>query len=241
MITVFIRAGGLLGLIPVLLGMLCLVAATSMAGTADRLSRDGVTTEATIVERRMEPRQRPGTTTATTATERTYLAPVLTVQFTDQTGAGHRVKRDVSGALYARTEGAATLPVTYLPDDPSIYLLEPGDKGKQVWIAIAAGTALLGFGVVLMMGKLRSARAAQRLADTGTPVPATVMHIRRSWPFSQIVYQFKDEKDRWRGGTSFWRLTGNHRTLEPNDYLTVFYDPASPRKSYWKNDLRQDH
>lgn len=241
MITVFIRAGGLLGLIPALLGVLCLVAASSMADTADRLGRDGVTTEATIVERRTEPRQRPGTTTTTVASERTYQAPVLTVTFTDGAGTEHRVKRDVSGALYDRTQGAATVPITYLPDDPSVYRLEHTNKGEQVWIAIAVGAAFLGFGLVMMLGKLRTARTAQTLAENGTPAPATVMHIRRSWPFSQIVYQFKDEKDRWRGGTSFWRLTGNHRTLEPNDYLTVFYDPANPKKSYWKNDLRQDH
>ncbi len=81
----------------------------------------------------------------------------------------HRGRKIVSRSFYVSVEAGNTIPVLYLPSDPAINEIEPGQYQMNSWIAIGIGAlfVLSGGGILMMPRKVKKPAPASGASNRG--------------------------------------------------------------------------
>ncbi len=80
----------------------------------------------------------------------------------------HRDRKIVSRSFFDSVEADDTVPVRYLPSDPAINEIEPGQIRMNSRIAIGIGTLIVLLGGALLMMPRKVKKPARAIAETGS-------------------------------------------------------------------------
>ena len=124
-----------------------------------------------------------------------------------------------------------------------ISLLKLPMRSGQGWMFLPIGAALLLAGAGCALEDRRRRRLRERLLREGTPVPGTLVSMRRHWLITWNASAFNN----WPGKSSPWSLTCRY-SWQGKDYLlrtgflwarpapersapVVYLDPDNPRRA----------
>jgi hypothetical protein len=214
-------------LIPLTSAVIFLLVANSLLGTAARLDRDGMDTQATVLDRRIvQVRDSDGNS----STE--YR---VRVEFRTISGETVEASFDVRRSTYDSTQQGRTLPVRYLPDDPTVSELERGTMrtGGRIFTFVSFMLLMTALGVGLWLGRDLPAvarayrhgiwREARVEAHQDTRIKVNQTYLKRlSW---------QDET----GAVGQSMAHRPDRLPAPGERIVVLVDPETGQ-SWWDRD-----
>lgn len=234
MFRIFLRMGGWVVALPLLLAIAAAVAAATdgrdALGHSTQLAEHGVETMATITGRAREDRLRSPSRRRVTFT-------FASGSITRGDFAVHRAEVAVSAGFYDRIQEGGEVPVRYLPDDPSVVELEPGALASEGWNAAGVSLVLVTIAFLLFLVVWRQARCAASLRRTGQRTIARAGVAQRRLLATTVEFTFTDAEGRDHQGRTLPRRRRAFGDLAPGRPIEILYDPADPRCAYWVGDL----
>lgn len=183
----FIRCGGWVALIPLLIGLMSTIGAITLNQNAARLATDGVPATATVVSKRIP----EGSHTTTQERQRPSDDHLITIRFAPQNAAEITAEHRTSGPFYRAHDVGQAFTIRYLPDDPDIRELYIGQVASRSTSSQFAGMifALTGFAASLWFART-AIRATRARENIGMIIETYVTH-RPLWPpvFNRMQYQ----------------------------------------------------
>jgi hypothetical protein len=184
------------------------------------LAREGVTTNAQILQKREEQQ---------------WVMPLgkMTlryVTFTFKAGGGtYAGQAGVPLSIFQRIRPGDSMPVCYRPSNPAHnrLLVEGEGYGAAVWLTVLA---LFGCALALLLAwrNLRPVLVQRRVLAWGQPVGAMVVRISPKKKGTKLAYQFLDRAGNLVQGTA--RVEGT-RTFMVRQIITVLYEEGAPGRN----------
>lgn len=222
MLTEFWSHKGWIALIPLTLAALALFAWIAIGADARTMSRDGIETEATIIDTRQI--TRPASTNGTVRLSHDYF---VTVMFTigsamDNTLQIQQVEHFVDKDYFDAANEGGRVWVRYLPEDPSrIELVRGGTQSNSN----AAGWVALGMlAIAALLGWLIWAQAAKvhRFKTTSTQEQATITDVTLNEGWTVLSLTLADGRT-----VKALPLKAQTGTYAPGGTLTVLTEPRN--------------
>lgn len=226
----FIRCGGWVALIPLVIGIASTLGAITLTYNAALLAQHGMPATATVMAKRIakgnqttQERQRPAD------------SYYITLRFTPQNAVEISAEHQVRAAFYRILVIGQTFQIRYLPENPDIRELYEGEltgwssSTQIVGLAFAA----LGFAVSIWFART-AIRATRARENVGMIIEAYVTH-RSLWPplFNRMQYQV-GQGDAANIHKTFIRPIWAYRGLKRGDKTRVAITDQGP---YWAKDL----
>lgn len=200
---------------------------------AAKLAENGVTTQAQVLQSYSR-RERRSSSSGTRYETNYYVR----YRFTPEGGEPITKRDRVSKSFQKNTRVGTQIPVTYLPSDPSLHEIEPGETRSGGWMTSVMG--LIASGIAAFIGILgwRKATKEGRLVEHGRFAEARIETIK---PLpknrAQLVYWFADANGISTRGASRSKRPKAFDGFDPGDVINIIYDPDKPENNAWDADL----
>ena len=229
-IKLFVRCGGWVALIPLLIGVASTLGSITLGQHAKQLADLGVPATAIVTAKRISKSNPPSSSRQQPSTQY-YISLTFTPQKGQKINAEHRVNLD----FYNHNAIGQSFSIRYLPDNPEIHELYKGQlegqsKATQI---VGLAFAILGFGACIWFAKT-ALRALKARENVGIIIEAPVT-LRSIWPpvFNKMHYQV-GEGATTRTHKTFVRPIWAYRGLKRGSKTRVAITSEGP---YWANDL----
>lgn len=233
MIRMFMKMYGWLWLVPLAGGIGLAVLWSDLRADAARLDAEGVAATATVTSQwTTESHSRRSTTTHYHVAYRFSTGSALSNNFDVVLG-----EDTVSEGFYSRLNYGDEFPIRYVPGAPDLVEIEPGAMSEDALIAGILALAIGGSGLAGLGYTGRAAARTVRIRDAGvmTVGYATRLVTTKASSVLEFAYAAPD-------GT---RLTGKTRPRRTKKWegmlqgqpLTLFLDPADPKRVHWEGDV----
>lgn len=234
MVKLFLRWGGWVAAIPLVIGLVAAFAWVQIADRSARFDDAGVEVTATVTGKR-ESRRMGGSGTRTTD---------YYVRVSYSTGSAlegtldiHFAEEQVSSGFYERVSRGDKVPVRVLPDEPGTVEIEPGATSSNALWAGVAGAVFILLGLALIGFGIRAAARAIRIRDSGVETEARADDIVVQGQFRTLKFSFTDEQGQPRSAKSRPARARRFEGIAPGAPVRVFYDPERPERAYWEGDV----
>ncbi|MEM7499834.1 MAG: DUF3592 domain-containing protein [Pseudomonadota bacterium] len=236
--------GGMAGFLEIFALLFCLVGIGAiwlglrLRRSAKRMARDGVTVPGRILdkERVVEERRMPRRRRGRTRRRNLYR---LTYSFATRRGLERTQTADVSEHCFDEVEPGDAITVRYLPDDPDIAEIAPGQAGSGAWISIVIGLIFALPTGFLLFSSLAETQAAIVARDRGEAIEVTVERVIRTTVSVNEVRQYRlvwrmpddgSEHRSWMAPRQdFGGLSRGSRTI-------VYRHPSRSDEVFWQGD-----
>lgn len=230
---IFLRAGGLRGILVVWLGLIILFTGIITMQNAARLEREGETTTALIIAK----------TSQYVEPSKSGSSGGYTEFFLEYDLATHngplRFKTEVSRAYYGSVGNGQRVHLQYLPISPGIHQLYQAQLSRTGQATVVGGTAFTVLGLLISLWFGFKARLAMRILAEGEDVQATIVAVKRIVLISRLRFGFEKPGGGVTAQYSFWRFEWRHEGLEVRDNIEVKFDPNDSRDAFWLGDLER--
>ncbi len=227
----FIRCGGWIALIPLVISLSSTLGAITLASHTAQLAEYGVPATATVISKRIAEGSHAGTQERQRPADTYYITLRFTLQNAAQISAEHQVR----AAFHRILEVGQTFHIRYLPENPDIRELYEGELAS--WSSSTRindlAFAALGFVAYIWFAKT-AIRATRARENVGMIIDAYVTH-RSLWPplFNRMQYQV-GQGDTAQTHKTFVRPIWAYRGLKRGDKTRVAITSQGP---YWAEDL----
>jgi hypothetical protein len=238
----YIRRGGWLTLLGVLLLVGLGITYAILSNRYARLEAEGIPVTATVTGGDATTststgigRRSTGSTTTTYRVDVRYTAP------DPSTGADtfYEGRQQVSNAFYDSVGIGSKIQIRILPDRPKMIEIEPGYMAHSDLTALLFIMAFPVLAIVLGQYLVSFFNGRARLASDGQSVLGTVTKVALNGRWTSLKYSFSGPDGRSYKGKTNPRQGNPFPRVAAGSGIEVIYDPVKPRRNAWRNDLRR--
>lgn len=227
----FIRCGGWIALIPLIIGLTSTLSAITLTRNAAMLAQHGIPATATVMAKRIA----EGSHTGTPERQRPSDSYYITLRFTPDNAAEISVEHQVRAAFYHILDVGRTFQIRYLPDNPDIRELYEGELTSWSGSTQIVGLTFAVFGFAACIWVAKTAIRAMRARENVGVVIETYVTHRSLWPplFNRMHYRIGNG-DAAKIHKTFIHPVWAYRGLKRGDKIRVAITDQGP---YWAKDL----
>jgi len=238
MFRLFMRMGGWLAVLPLFVIVAAAISSAGSTSSAARLQTEGVEASATITGKFEERRWRPGVRSSAVEPDHVLRfsyssGSILRGDFHVGTGEAR-----VSEAFYQNHEKGDVTPLRHLPDDDSVFELEPGSVSGEATNTMLVGGIVVVVCLPLFILLWRNAARAAKIGERGLVAEGRVERIAPRGVVEVLEFSFNDSRGELRRGRTFPRRRPHgFGEFQPGATLRILYDAEQPALAYWAEDL----